>query len=207
MFVLQELLSLAKKRKRSIPETAAQKSSSGTTAASHKVGGSADDGSDSDWADGKNEPSSRKRAKKMSQSSSSSSEEDSSGSDSASEEAPVQAARAPEKTDVVAPVKRSPIVEDDGDKSELEEGQVSSDSDSDSDSSDEFRDGYDENLMGDAEDRARLEGLSEKERETEIFKRIEQRDVMRTRWEIERKLRQAKRQELAKDKRSSGRSK
>lgn len=75
---------------------------------------------------------------------------------------------------------------------------MSSDSDSSSDS--EFNDGFDDNLMGDEEDRARLEGLSEKEREQEIFKRIERRDVMKTRWEIERKLRIVKRAERAKDK-------
>lgn len=87
--------------------------------------------------------------------------------------------------------------------SDVEDGEVTSDSDSDdSDSSgdSEFNDGFDDNLMGDSTDRARLEGLSEKERETEIFKRIERRDVMRTRWEIERKLRQAKRAERDKDK-------
>uniref|UniRef100_A0A1A9ZR98 Plus3 domain-containing protein n=1 Tax=Glossina pallidipes TaxID=7398 RepID=A0A1A9ZR98_GLOPL len=74
--------------------------------------------------------------------------------------------------------------------------QSSSSSESSSDS--EFDDGYDENLMGDEEDRKRLSGLSEKERETEIFKRIEQRDIMRTRWEIERKLKMARRTEKAK---------
>lgn len=36
--------------------------------------------------------------------------------------------------------------------------------------------------MGDAEDRARLASLTEKERETEIFKRIEQRELMKTRY-------------------------
>lgn len=84
------------------------------------------------------------------------------------------------------------------DKSELEEGQVSSDESSDSSDS-EFNDGYDENLMGDADDQARLQSLSEKERETEIFKRSERRDALRRRWEIEQKLRQAKRAERAKD--------
>ncbi|CAH2062025.1 unnamed protein product, partial [Iphiclides podalirius] len=79
--------------------------------------------------------------------------------------------------------------------SEPEEGEVSShSSDNDSiDSEEEFDDGYDENLMGDEEDRARLAAMSEKEREQEIFKRIERRDLMKTRWEIERKLRLAKR--------------
>lgn len=87
-------------------------------------------------------------------------------------------------------------------KSELEEGQVSSDESSESSDS-EFNDGYDENLMGDEEDQARLQALSEKERETEIFKRSERRDALRRRWEIEQKLRQAKRAERAKDKSKS----
>lgn len=81
----------------------------------------------------------------------------------------------------------------------MEEGQVSSDESSDSSDS-EFNDGYDENLMGDEEDQARLQALSEKERETEIFKRSERRDALRRRWEIEQKLRQVKRAERAKDK-------
>lgn len=81
----------------------------------------------------------------------------------------------------------------------MEDGQVSSDESTDSSDS-EFNDGYDENLMGDEEDQARLHALSEKERETEIFKRSERRDALRRRWEIEQKLRQAKRAERAKDK-------
>ncbi|KRT82392.1 hypothetical protein AMK59_4169 [Oryctes borbonicus] len=81
--------------------------------------------------------------------------------------------------------------------SEPEEGEVSDSSDS---SEEEFNDGYDDQLMGDDEDRARLASLTEKERETEIFKRIEQRELMKTRFEIEKKLRQAKKAERAKDK-------
>lgn len=81
----------------------------------------------------------------------------------------------------------------------MEEGQVSTDESSDCSDS-EFNDGYDENLMGDEEDQARLHALSEKERETEIFKRSERRDALRRRWEIEQKLRQAKKAERAKDK-------
>lgn len=50
-----------------------------------------------------------------------------------------------------------------------------------SSSEEEFNDGYDDQLMGDEEDRARLASLTEKERETEIFKRIEQRELMKTR--------------------------
>lgn len=69
---------------------------------------------------------------------------------------------------------------------------------SETSSDSEFDDGYDENLMGDEADRKRLSCLSEKERETEIFKRIEQRDIMRTRWEIEKKLKLARKSEKAK---------
>lgn len=82
-------------------------------------------------------------------------------------------------------------------------GSGSSSSSSESSSDSEFDDGYDENLMGDEEDRKRLSCLSEKERETEIFKRIEQRDIMRTRWEIERKLKLARRGEKAMTKKDS----
>lgn len=63
-------------------------------------------------------------------------------------------------------------------------GEVSDSAESDSDTSDsqeEFNDGYDENLMGDDEDQKRLAQMTEKEREQEIFKRIEQREVMKTR--------------------------
>ena len=51
-------------------------------------------------------------------------------------------------------------------------------------SQEEFNDGYDENLMGDEEDQARLAQMTEKEREQEIFKRIEQREVMKTRYDL-----------------------
>lgn len=42
--------------------------------------------------------------------------------------------------------------------------------------------------------------MTEKERETEIFKRIEQRELMKTRFEIEKKLRQARKAERPKEK-------
>lgn len=61
--------------------------------------------------------------------------------------------------------------------SEPEEGEVSDSSSSE----EEFNDGYDDQLMGDEEDRARLASLTEKERETEIFKRIEHRELMKKR--------------------------
>uniref|UniRef100_A0A3Q2YD83 RNA polymerase-associated protein RTF1 homolog n=1 Tax=Hippocampus comes TaxID=109280 RepID=A0A3Q2YD83_HIPCM len=81
--------------------------------------------------------------------------------------------------------------ESSGESSAPEEGEVSdsdsnsssSSSDSDSSEDDVFRDGYDDDLMGDAEDRARLEQMTEKEREQELFNRIEKREVLKRRVE------------------------
>lgn len=86
----------------------------------------------------------------------------------------------------------------DAQSSEPEEGEVSdseSGSGEASDSDDEFNDGYDENLMGDEEDKARLMQMTEKEREQEIYNRVEKREVLKTRFEIEKKLRLAKKKE------------
>lgn len=144
-------------------------------------------GSDSDWGSSANE---RKAKKSKAASLSDDSDDDDSQK---------------ETVEKMSPPRKQVEKAKPEEESEPEEGQLSTDDDdsdgsssSDSESS-EFHDGFDENLMGDAEDRARLEALTEKERETEIFKRIERRDMMRTRWEIERKLRQAKRSEKAKD--------
>lgn len=83
--------------------------------------------------------------------------------------------------------------ESESDKSELEEGQVSSDDGLSDDSFKEFNDGFDDDLMAGEEDKARLQALPEKERETEIFNRSERRDTLFHRWEIEMKIRAAKR--------------
>lgn len=68
----------------------------------------------------------------------------------------------------------------------------------------EFDDGFDENMIGDDEDRARLEQMTEKEREQEIYNRIEKREVLRTRFEIEKKLKLAKKKEQKKRKEKEG---
>nr|XP_046163706.1 RNA polymerase-associated protein RTF1 homolog isoform X2 [Oncorhynchus gorbuscha] len=88
------------------------------------------------------------------------------------------------------------------DSSAPEEGEVSdsesnsSASSSDSSSEDDvFRDDYGEDLMGDEEDRARLEQMTEKEREQELFNRIEKREVLKRRFEIKKKLKTAKKKE------------
>ncbi|CAH2327816.1 RNA polymerase-associated RTF1 homolog [Pelobates cultripes] len=91
-----------------------------------------------------------------------------------------------------------------GESSAPEEGEVSdsdsntssSSTDSDTSSEDEeFCDGYGEDFMGDEEDRARLEQMTEKEREQELFNRIEKREVLKKRFEIKKKLKTAKRKE------------
>ncbi|XP_038158678.1 RNA polymerase-associated protein RTF1 homolog isoform X3 [Cyprinodon tularosa] len=84
---------------------------------------------------------------------------------------------------------------EEGEVSDSESNSSSSSSDSDSSEDEVFKDGYDDDLMGDAEDRARLEQMTEKEREQELFNRIEKREVLRRRFEIKKKLKDAKKKE------------
>uniref|UniRef100_A0AAY4DKE6 RNA polymerase-associated protein RTF1 homolog n=1 Tax=Denticeps clupeoides TaxID=299321 RepID=A0AAY4DKE6_9TELE len=85
---------------------------------------------------------------------------------------------------------------EEGEVSDSESNSSSSSSDSDSSSEEEvFRDGYGDDLMGDEEDRARLEQMTEKEREQELFNRIEKREVLKRRFEIKQKLKKAKKKE------------
>ncbi len=56
-----------------------------------------------------------------------------------------------------------------------------SESDSEVDIPNEFSDGLDENLVGNEEDRKWLEQMTEREREQELFNRIEKREVLKTR--------------------------
>ncbi|KAB1277025.1 RNA polymerase-associated protein RTF1-like protein [Camelus dromedarius] len=85
---------------------------------------------------------------------------------------------------------------EEGEVSDSDSNSSSSSSDSDSSSEDEeFHDGYGEDLMGDEEDRARLEQMTEKEREQELFNRIEKREVLKKRFEIRKKLKTAKKKE------------
>jgi len=51
-----------------------------------------------------------------------------------------------------------------------------------------FADGYDENYRGDANDRAWLKTLSEREREAELLKRHELREIIKRREEINKRL-------------------
>jgi len=46
----------------------------------------------------------------------------------------------------------------------------------------QFNDGYDENLIRDEEDKQQLEMMTEKEREQELFDRLERRQLLKTRW-------------------------
>lgn len=79
-------------------------------------------------------------------------------------------------------------------RSPLDEGEIPGDEDSK-----EFDDGFDENLMGDEEDKKKLAQMTEKEREQELFNRSERRETLKIRFEIERKLRsKAKKREQEK---------
>ncbi|KAG8272089.1 RNA polymerase-associated protein rtf1 [Homalodisca vitripennis] len=177
----QELLSLAKKKKVKNSDDAESPVETTTPKATAAYSDSdTSSGSDDDW-DAKGSKNSSKKKKKTKTAPKRTVSKSSSDEESGDEE--------PEKMNK---------------SSEPEEGEVSDSEGSDSDSSDmsqeEFNDGYDENLMGDEEDQQRLAQMTEKEREQEIFKRIEQREVMKTRFEIEKKLRLAKKQEMKKKK-------
>ncbi|KAI8037599.1 RNA polymerase-associated protein Rtf1 [Drosophila gunungcola] len=193
-----DLMSLAKKRKK--PQTAAKSSSRSD--------------SDSDWANNKaGAPASKKKKRQKASRDSSSSEsnwdDDSQDEEPQARQSPAQAAQAEQKppAEAAKPAQLSEheegeVSDSDSDKSKSNSSSSGSDSSSSSSSSSdsEFDDGFDDDLMGDEEDRRRLNGLSEKERETEIYKRIEQREIMRTRWEIERKLKLARRGEKSQEK-------
>ncbi|XP_074136534.1 LOW QUALITY PROTEIN: RNA polymerase-associated protein RTF1 homolog [Sminthopsis crassicaudata] len=85
---------------------------------------------------------------------------------------------------------------EEGEVSDSNSNSSSSSSDSDSSSEDEeFHHGYGEDLTGDEEDRARLEQMTEKEREQELFHRIEKREVLKRRSEMKKKLKIAKKKE------------
>ncbi|XP_074130177.1 RNA polymerase-associated protein RTF1 homolog [Sminthopsis crassicaudata] len=85
---------------------------------------------------------------------------------------------------------------EEGEVSDSNSNRSSSSSDSDSSSEDEeFHHGYGEDLTGDEEDRARLEQMTEKEREQELFHRIEKREVLKRRSEMKKKLKIAKKKE------------
>uniref|UniRef100_A0A6G1SIF1 RNA polymerase-associated protein RTF1 n=1 Tax=Aceria tosichella TaxID=561515 RepID=A0A6G1SIF1_9ACAR len=87
-------------------------------------------------------------------------------------------------------------------RSPLDDGEIADDD------SKEFDDGYDENLMGDDEDKRKLAQMTEKEREQELFNRSERRETLKIRFEIERKLRaKSKKRELEKKQSKQGRTK
>ena len=73
---------------------------------------------------------------------------------------------------------------------------------SDSDS-EVFDDGFDDEYMGDEDDRQRLELMTEKEREEEIFHRSERREMLKTRFLIQKKMKDQQKAEKRKTKNKS----
>ncbi|KAL1124290.1 hypothetical protein AAG570_002058, partial [Ranatra chinensis] len=175
----KELLSLAKKKKQNSDERSTQQQK---VVAAYSDSDTSS-GSDDEWAArGKSNTAKKKKKKSkpaptaVSQKKTASSSKSSSSSGEESE------------------------AENNEDGGEVSDSGSGNDSDSSDMSQEEFNDGYDENLMGDEEDQKRLAQMTEKEREQEIFKRVEQREIMKTRFEIEKKLRLAKKQEMKKKK-------
>ena len=66
---------------------------------------------------------------------------------------------------------------------------------SSSDASSVFNDGYDSDLIGDEEDRRKLDAMTEKEREEEIYRRTEQRDLLKKQFEMRKKLSRKQKEE------------
>lgn len=58
----------------------------------------------------------------------------------------------------------------------------------------EFSDGYDGNLYAGQADKKYLQSLSEKDREFELFRRAENREILRLHWETERRIKQSKKE-------------
>ncbi|XP_055337537.1 RNA polymerase-associated protein RTF1 homolog [Paramacrobiotus metropolitanus] len=82
-----------------------------------------------------------------------------------------------------SPTKKPNAVSDD----DVEEGEVS-DRGSSSDEM-KYSDGLDDQLLGDEDDKQRLASMTEREREEEIFRRLEHRQALQRRAELEKKLR------------------
>ena len=177
---LQEMLSLAKKNKnKAVPAPAPKKSKQ----AAYSDSDSSD--SDLDWGS-KSKGKKARRKKKSTSGKTSSIRRSISTPSSDDDDEDDQRSEATRNSTAMPESLQNQSTKKDED---LEEGEV--DDSGDSSDSSEFNDGYDEQLMGDEEDRRRLNAMTEKEREQEIYKRIEQREVMKTRFDIEKKLRQA----------------
>lgn len=65
-------------------------------------------------------------------------------------------------------------------------------SSSEDEGNERFSDGYDSDLYVDKEDKEQLMGMTEREREEEIYKRLQRREILKTRHAIKRKLALAK---------------
>ncbi|XP_036153806.1 RNA polymerase-associated protein RTF1 homolog isoform X2 [Myotis myotis] len=170
----QELLSLAK-RKRSDSEEKEPPVSQPAASSDSETSDS-----DDEWTFGSNKNKKKGKARKIEKKGTMKKQANKTASSGSSDKDSSAESSAPEE----------------GEVSDSDSNSSSSSSDSDSSSEDEeFHDGYGEDLMGDEEDRARLEQMTEKEREQELFNRIEKREVLKRRFEIKKKLKTAKKKE------------
>ncbi|XP_030887414.1 RNA polymerase-associated protein RTF1 homolog [Leptonychotes weddellii] len=156
----QELLSLAK-RKRSDSEEKEPPVSQPAASSDSETSNS-----DDEWTFGSNKNKKKGKARKIEKKGTMKKQANKTASSGSSDKDSSAESSAPEE----------------GEVSDSDSNSSSSSSDSDSSSEDEeFHDGYGEDLMGDEEDRARLEQMTEKEREQELFNRIEKREVLKKR--------------------------
>ncbi|XP_074121686.1 RNA polymerase-associated protein RTF1 homolog [Sminthopsis crassicaudata] len=202
----QELLSLAK-RKRSDSEEKEQPVSQPAAASDSETSDSDDEctvgGSKNKKTrkTGKIEKKGTRKKQTDKAASAGSSDKDSSAESSGAEEGEVSdsdstSSSSTDSTSSSSTDSTSSSSTDSNSSSSTDSNSSSCSSDSDSSSEDEeFHDGYGEDLMGDEEDRARLEQMTEKEREQELFNRIEKREVLKRRFEIKKKLKTAKKKE------------
>ncbi|CAL8098873.1 unnamed protein product [Calicophoron daubneyi] len=114
---------------------------------------------------------------------------DSFSSDSDDEEEWSQLQKKSKKKKVPSQPKRSKT---DSKLVHLEEGEISSD-----ELDDDEDDGLDDNLIGGEDDKRKLEKMSEKEREEELFKRAERRDAIQARRAVKQKLKEKRDRERA----------
>lgn len=93
----------------------------------------------------------------------------------------------------------------DSDGSDLGGGEESYNMDSDESDPDSpitFDDGYDENLIGDTEDRIRLSKMTEAEREAEMYDRFTKREAAQIRFQIQQDLKKKAKERVHKSKES-----
>lgn len=166
----EALKSISKKSKTSSPPPQKAQDSSDSSSSS------SDDNSDGEWTlDNQNDTKKPKKKKKE------------------------KGSAAKRKTAVSEDEEEGEINEDEAEEGQLSSSSSSSSSDNDSEDDDEeftnFGEELGDDLIGDDKDRKRLDQMTEKERELELYNRQERREAMKIRRELGQKLQARKKEE------------